>query len=121
MFFKTEWHFDAEGKAVNLANDDATVTAVADGVRVHVLTKLQAIAMEETLRPQVEALYTPVLAAIPDAPTTAVFVTQCVFTIKKDPEAKKETPETQDPPMNERHLVFLVHWESNDDALETSR
>lgn len=121
VFFKTEWRFDAEGKPVNLTNDDATATAVANGIRVRVLTKLQVIAMEETLRPQIEALYTPVLAAIPDAPTTAASAAQGVFTIKKDPEATKETPETQDPPANERHLIFLVHWESNDDALETSR
>lgn len=64
-FAREEQHTrDAQGKLTGHGSDDATA---AGGIRMCVTTTMQAIVIKEMLRPQLEALYTPVFAAIPDA------------------------------------------------------
>lgn len=59
---------------------------------------MQAIAMAETLRPQVEALYEFVLAAIPNAPVAVAAVVEGIFTAVDDEKKEEEgDKQTRDP------------------------
>lgn len=71
------------------------------------MTKVQTIALKKTLRPQIEALYTPVLAATPAA--------QGVFSIKRRKMKKpRKRCQNYEPSADERHLNFLVYWDNDE-------
>lgn len=111
MAVKTQWWFDNGGVPVK---DNHAAAGAAICVRVE--TRVQAIAEAETLRPQVEALYAAVIAAMKDPSTTVASAVDSIFVMNDDEIRAQEADRT----LQERDLVFVVYSGADPGSLGSS-